>query len=82
MAFRNFTQPYNPDLRTGPGNGGNELAIDNIVISVGPVNLLEASVIEVNIWPVPAKDVVNIALDSEVASAHWVLLNNTSRVVA
>lgn len=33
IAFRNNTQPYDPDGPSGPGNGGNELAIDNISVS-------------------------------------------------
>ncbi|MDZ4823257.1 MAG: choice-of-anchor J domain-containing protein [Flavobacteriales bacterium] len=41
VAFRNWTQPYNADLPTGPGNGGNELAIDNITLSEGPVSTFE-----------------------------------------
>jgi len=35
VAFRNWTQPYDPDEPTGPGNGGNELCIDNIRVE-GP----------------------------------------------
>lgn len=74
--------PDDPDLPTGPGNGGNELAIDNIVISDGPVNVLEATQMEVNVWPVPAKDIVNISLDTEITSAQWTLIDNTGKVVA
>lgn len=33
VAFRNNTQGYNPELPIGPGNGGNELAIDNIEVN-------------------------------------------------
>jgi len=33
IAFRNNTPGYDPELPDGPGNGGNELAIDNISVS-------------------------------------------------
>lgn len=33
VAFRNWTQPYDPDFPEGNGNGGNELAIDDIKVS-------------------------------------------------
>jgi hypothetical protein len=33
VAFRNNTQGYDPDGGSGPGNGGNELAIDNIEVN-------------------------------------------------
>jgi hypothetical protein len=33
LAFRNLTQPFDADQPIGPGNGGNELAIDSIVVT-------------------------------------------------
>ncbi|MCZ4408754.1 choice-of-anchor J domain-containing protein [Cryomorphaceae bacterium 1068] len=33
VAFRNNTQPFVPGGGSGPGNGGNELAIDNIEVN-------------------------------------------------
>jgi hypothetical protein len=33
IAFRNNTPGFDPDQPVGPGNGGNELAIDNISVS-------------------------------------------------
>lgn len=33
VAFRNNTPGFDPDQPVGPGNGGNELAIDNITVS-------------------------------------------------
>ncbi len=33
VAFRNNTQGYDPEQPIGPGNGGNELAIDNIEVN-------------------------------------------------
>ncbi len=53
IAFRNWTQPYNPDLPTGPGNGGNELAIDNIVVSEGPLAVADRSLFTLQLWPNP-----------------------------
>ncbi len=43
IAFRNTTQPYDPNGPDGPGNGGNELVIDNIVVSEGPVSTNDIS---------------------------------------
>ncbi|MFM9985900.1 MAG: T9SS type A sorting domain-containing protein [Flavobacteriales bacterium] len=55
VAFRNWTQPYNPDLPDGPGNGGNELAIDDIFISNGPVSVdeLQPTSITALVYPNP-----------------------------
>lgn len=57
IAFRNFTQPYDSGEPTGPGNGGNELAVDNIVVSNGPLALEESSLLEHwSISPNPSSD--------------------------
>ncbi len=57
IAFRNNTQPYNPDLPSGPGNGGNELAVDNIIVSQGPVNVSASLIVnsfDVELFPNPS----------------------------
>jgi len=47
VAFRNNTQPFDPDGPSGPGNGGNELAIDNIEVNDNStLGLSEPSVFE------------------------------------
>lgn len=43
IAFRNNTPGFDPDQPVGPGNGGNELAIDNISVST----VLSAEEIEI-----------------------------------
>ncbi|MEN9639773.1 MAG: hypothetical protein RLZZ262_1642 [Bacteroidota bacterium] len=64
IAFRNWTQPYNPDLPTGPGNGGNELAIDNIIVSQGPVSVEENSFLSISaiVSPNPFHEQLTITL--------------------
>lgn len=84
IAFRNFTQPYNPDLPTGPGNGGNELAIDNIVISEGPVSVTEnvGEDIQLKLWPQPASDALNVRCERPADRVTWSLTDLSGRVVA
>jgi hypothetical protein len=66
IAFRNWTQPYNPDLPTGPGNGGNELAIDDIIVSEGPVNVTELSAgVDIRTFPNPCDDDLNIYVGNQ-----------------
>ncbi|MBK7410827.1 MAG: choice-of-anchor J domain-containing protein [Saprospirales bacterium] len=62
LAFRNFTAPYNPDLPSGPGNGGNELMIDDIgveVLSSTSESLLQA--IDLQVSPNPAQDHIRVS---------------------
>jgi hypothetical protein len=56
IAFRNFTAPFDPDLPQGPGNGGNELMIDDIVIEdgVSAVENLATEEMALNVAPNPA----------------------------
>lgn len=84
IAFRNFTQPFNPDLPTGPGNGGNELAIDNIIVSEGPVSVAEfsAETIELSVWPQPAAEVIQFRSSEALPNAVWTLTDMTGKVVA
>lgn len=42
VAFRNWTQPYDPGSPSGNGNGGNELCIDNIRVEGEPTSVQEA----------------------------------------
>lgn len=63
VAFRNWTLPYDPDGPTGPGNGGNELVIDNITIT-GTTSINEYAsnnLSFLNIYPNPANDYVNLS---------------------
>lgn len=83
IAFRNFTQPYNPDLPTGTGNGGNELAVDNIIVSDGPVNVQEftAEKLNVRLWPQPAVDQLRFELPVEVNGLRWSVYDLNGRMV-
>jgi hypothetical protein len=58
IAFRNFTAPYDPGQPTGPGNGGNELMIDDIRIENNPSNVKVVSNdhFRLNVSPNPATD--------------------------
>lgn len=84
IAFRNFTQPYNPALPTAPGNGGNELAVDNIVVSDGPVSVQEVTreSIRVRTWPQPANEQLRFELPMDVTQLSWNLYDLTGRMVA
>lgn len=83
IAFRNFTQPYDPSQPTAPGNGGNELALDNIVLSDGPVSVQEVSreTIRVRTWPQPATEQLRFELPVDVAQLSWNLYDLTGRMV-
>lgn len=84
IAFRNFTQPYNPSLPSAPGNGGNELAVDNIVVSDGPVSVQEVTHehIRVRTWPQPASEQLRFELPMDVTQLSWSLYDLTGRMVA
>ena len=43
IAFRNWTQGYDPSLPGGNGNGGNELCIDNILVQGEPSSVADLS---------------------------------------
>ncbi len=83
IAFRNFTQPYNPGLPTGPGNGGNELAVDNIIVSDGPVNVQEfnAEKLNVRLWPQPAVDQLRFEMPVEVTNLRWSVYDLNGQMV-
>jgi len=81
VAFRNWTQPYNPDLPSGPGNGGNELALDNITVSDGPVSVNNFDDISTNVdvFPNPTSDILNITSASPIG--NFKLFNATGQLV-
>ena len=77
VAFRNFTAPYNPDLPTGPGNGGNELMIDDIaveVLSSTSESLLQA--IDIQLSPNPASDYLKITYEQSEADQVGVVVRD------
>lgn len=43
IAFRNWTQPFDPGEPGGNGNGGNELCVDNIRVEAEPSSVQEAT---------------------------------------
>jgi hypothetical protein len=71
IAFRNFTAPFDPNLPQGPGNGGNELMIDDIVIEdgVSAVENLATEEMAVNVAPNPATDEMLVNYRLQEASA-------------
>ncbi|MCH2198864.1 MAG: T9SS type A sorting domain-containing protein [Flavobacteriales bacterium] len=81
IAFRNFTQPYNPDLPTGPGNGGNELAIDNIVVSEGAVAVKEIPEVEIRCWPLPADNELRVQFDQAATDLTWSIVDLQGKIV-
>lgn len=62
IAFRNFTEPFNSNEPIGPGNGGNELAIDNIQVTdvVAVSEALAQNFQSLAISPNPARDHVQL----------------------
>jgi hypothetical protein len=72
VAFRNNTQPFNPDEPVGPGNGGNELAIDNIEVNdnstlgIEEVSSVESLKVQPN--PVSAGSPITVAFSLKEAS--------------
>ncbi len=81
IAFRNFTQPYNPDLPTGPGNGGNELAVDNIIVSDGPLNIAERKKGSLKMWPQPARAELRFSLPFAASQLQWTIYDGSGRAV-
>jgi hypothetical protein len=66
IAFRNWTQPYQPGSPGGNGNGGNELCIDNVKVegSATSVNEVNTRIGKVELFPNPVFDgTVNLALE-------------------
>lgn len=62
VAFRNNTQGFDPDSPVGPGNGGNELAIDNISVST-VLSLQEENVFsELKLFPNPSSGDIQMSL--------------------
>lgn len=84
IAFRNNTQPYNPALPTGSGNGGNELAVDNIIVSDGPVSVQEIERFDLRLrsWPQPANQQLRFELPVDVNRLGWALYDLNGRMVA
>jgi hypothetical protein len=83
IAFRNTTQPYDPDGGNGPGNGGNELVVDNITVSQGPLNVAEnAQDINISVYPNPAQgNELNIQLRNS-ESAIIEVISTNGQIVA
>lgn len=83
IAFRNTTQPYDPDGGNGPGNGGNELVVDNITVSQGPLNVSEnAQDINISVYPNPAQgNELNIQLGNS-ESAIIEIISTNGQIVA
>jgi hypothetical protein len=69
IAFRNFTAPYDPDLPIGPGNGGNELMIDNIRIeaNVTSVTNVDPGVVALRVFPNPAAQDLQVGFELQEA---------------
>jgi len=70
VAFRNNTQGFDPNGGDGPGNGGNELAIDNIEVNGDPlsssnVEFFEELVVQPN--PVARGENINLSFSIETA---------------
>jgi hypothetical protein len=71
VAFRNNTQGLDPDGGSGPGNGGNELAIDNIevndetTLSISENNAFEYARVQPN--PVAQGSSINLSLSLKTA---------------
>jgi hypothetical protein len=78
IAFRNTTQPYNPDGGSGPGNGGNELVVDDIIVSQGPLNVQEGEQESaISIYPNPAQgNELNIQLNNSETAIIEVISTN------
>lgn len=63
IAFRNFTAPFDPNQPQGPGNGGNELMIDNIVVEeVSNTQEIAANPLALEVFPNPVEAFTNISL--------------------
>jgi hypothetical protein len=65
VAFRNWTNPYDPNLPDAPGNGGNELVIDNITVTgTTSINEYESSnLASLKLYPNPANEYVSLSFD-------------------
>lgn len=65
IAFRNTTEGFDPEQPIGPGNGGNELAIDNIEVST-VLSTDEPEVFkQLQVFPNPAAQNINLAFHLE-----------------
>ena len=82
IAFRNFTQPYDPDQPSGPGNGGNELAIDNIIVSEGAVSVAELPAMDIRCWPLPADDQLRVQFNEAADQLTWSIIDLNGKVIA
>lgn len=64
IAFRNFTAPFDSNLPVGPGNGGNELMIDNIVVEeVSNTQEIAANPLALEVFPNPVQAIANIQIN-------------------
>jgi hypothetical protein len=68
LAFRNYTPGYDDSQPVGPGNGGNELAIDSIVVSADTSALSIAS-----LSPTPTVRILNHPLQDRHLQAELTL---------
>ncbi|MFN2429016.1 MAG: choice-of-anchor J domain-containing protein [Cryomorphaceae bacterium] len=82
IAFRNTTEGFDPDQPVGPGNGGNELAIDNIEVSA-ILSTEEPKVFrELRTFPNPARENAHIAFRLESpADALMEVIDVTGKVL-
>jgi len=75
IAFRNTTEGFDPGQPIGPGNGGNELAIDNIEVST-ILSTEEPKVFkQLQVFPNPAKENISLSFQlesSEEAILEWI----------
>ncbi|MCB0706241.1 MAG: choice-of-anchor J domain-containing protein [Saprospiraceae bacterium] len=84
IAFRNFTAPYDPNLPVGPGNGGNELMIDNIRIEANVVGLatINPQDIQMQLSPNPATATTLVGFQlKEASEVTMTLADATGRII-
>ena len=73
VAFRNNTQPFVSGGGDGPGNGGNELAIDNIEVNDETLSINENTAFEyVKVQPNPVAQGASINLSLSLKTAETV----------
>ncbi|MEM1218994.1 MAG: choice-of-anchor J domain-containing protein [Bacteroidota bacterium] len=83
VAFRNFTAPFDPNLPQGPGNGGNELMIDNIVVEeVSNTQEIAANPLALEVFPNPVQTIANLRVNlPEAVDVRLELINAQGQIV-
>lgn len=77
IAFRNFTAPYNPNLPTGPGNGGNELMIDDIAVEIlSSTSESPAQTLALQVSPNPATDDIRVGFQQAEAGEVTIMVRD------